>query len=140
MTTGESDAYVVPEGCRRGVELRLAPFATAAGATEAIEEAVIEIDARSARPVVALLGEQAVERRDRDGSVAVRVGVSDEEAFISFGLGLGDAAAEVVSPASLRKVVIDGLRRWQAIGEPVAARWATAPPVRAALRRHPAFF
>jgi predicted DNA-binding transcriptional regulator YafY len=120
VQSGAGEAYVIPPGFDAGSELRLAPFATTAGAAEAIEEAVVEIDARSARPVVALLGEQAVDRRDRDGSVAVRVGVSDEEAFISFVLGLGDAA-EVVSPAPLRQLVIDRLRRAVAASEGVVA-------------------
>jgi predicted DNA-binding transcriptional regulator YafY len=120
VVTGELGEYAIPDGFDAGSELRLAPFATAAGASEAIGEAVVEIDARAARPVIALLGAQAVDRRDRDGSVAVRVGVSDEEAFISFVIGLGDAA-EVVAPPALRQMVIDRLREAAGLGEGVAA-------------------
>jgi len=118
VTAGEPGGYVIPAGFDAVAELRLAPFADPSSDPEA-SVAVLEVDARSARAVVGLLGDKAVTRRDPDGSVEVRVAVFDEEAFVSFVLGLGDSAM-LISPESLRETLLGRLE--DAVAENGASR------------------
>jgi predicted DNA-binding transcriptional regulator YafY len=75
---------------------------------EGLTEAIVEIDRRHAASVTGLAGRAAIVRRGSDGSVTVKMPVSDENAFISFILGLGESAV-VVSPPSLRSAIIGRL-------------------------------
>jgi proteasome accessory factor B len=54
------------------------------------------------------VGEQAVAGRSDDGSVVVRMAVTNRAAFRSFVLGLLDSA-EVLGPPELRAEVVDWL-------------------------------
>jgi proteasome accessory factor B len=108
VTGGEPGHYTIPQSFDAKAELRLLPFTDPAHDDAAVT-AVLEVDVRAARAVVAMLGEGAVSRRDPDGSVEVRVAVFDEEAFVSFVLGLGDGA-ELISPEALRDRLVAQLQ------------------------------
>ena len=71
-------------------------------------EVVLDVDVREVRRVLNVVGQHVIRRRGDDGSLELSFVVGDEEAFISFVLGLGDAV-EVVAPAELRGRVIDRL-------------------------------
>lgn len=92
-----------------------APPAVAAGEPSPTTTVVLEVDVRELAYARALLGEAAVVGRGPDGSGSFRFEVADEEAFLSWVIGRGDAV-EVVEPAELRARVIDRLE--QLVGVP----------------------
>ena len=108
VTPGDPGGYVIPSGFDAVAELRLAPFADQVSDPDSTI-AVLEVDARSARAVIGLLGEKAVSRRDADGGVEVKVAVVDEAAFVSFVLGLGDSAV-LIAPDTLRATLVSRLQ------------------------------
>jgi predicted DNA-binding transcriptional regulator YafY len=71
-------------------------------------EARVRVAAPHATWVVAEVGDQAVESRDDDGSVVLRMAVTNRAAFRSFVLGLLDAA-EVIGPPELRAEMVEWL-------------------------------
>src|SRR5262249_47193870 len=111
---GEPGAYDLPQGFRAEDELRLAPFvprattsdtATPAGPTEV----TIDVDVREAWHALGLVGAHSRIDGASEGSIRLRFAVADEEAFLSWILGLGDAVV-VIEPASMRSLVIEHLR------------------------------
>lgn len=78
------------------------------GATDAIPQARVVIDAGRAREVVAELGEDRVLARLPDGSVEVEVPYANLAAFRSWLLGFLDQA-EVLAPEELRAHVVEWL-------------------------------
>jgi proteasome accessory factor B len=109
---GEPESYALPEHDEAARSLRVAPWVAPAAesADASATGVVIEVDVRELRSVVAVVGEEAVEHRARDGSARLRFAVGDEEGFVGFVLGLGDAI-EVISPEPLRAQVIAALER-----------------------------
>jgi proteasome accessory factor B len=76
---------------------------------EVAVQAVVLVRPPQAGWVTAELGEEAVAERREDGSVVVRMAVTNREAFRSFVLGLLDAA-EVLEPPELRADMIAWLK------------------------------
>jgi len=118
---GDPGSYVPPPGFDVAGELHLAPWGRTAGpgAGEGpresgegagAREVVVEVDIREARGAIALAGAASLERRDEDGSVRLRFRVGDEDAFVAWVLGCGDAV-EVVGPPDLRDAVVRSLER-----------------------------
>jgi proteasome accessory factor B len=68
-------------------------------------EVVVDVDHREARAALDLAGPGAEEPRPEGHGVRLRFAVGDEEAFVSWLVGLGDAAV-LVSPATLRQRVV----------------------------------
>ena len=115
---GDPGAYEPPPDFDAAAELRFAPWAPGpAGAGDArgvdgsgdAAEVLVDVDVREARSAIALAGDAAVVRRDPDGSVRLRFRVGDEEAFVSWVVGNGDAV-ELVEPTRLRSLVVERLR------------------------------
>ncbi len=75
------------------------------------------VDASATAAVIEMVGRDVVFARDDDGRARVSFPIADEEAVISWILGLG-AAAEVLSPASIREEVIARLSSYLAEGPP----------------------
>lgn len=94
-----------------GAEVRRALPAEAweIGEGERIDAEVLVDDVAAGR-VVRELGEDRVVARRRDGSVVVRIAVTNRPAFRSWLLGLLERA-EVLRPPELRAEVVDWLRR-----------------------------
>jgi proteasome accessory factor B len=84
------------------------------GAGEEIEVDIL-VDAVLSARVVAELGEPAVIEERADGSVVVRLTVTDEEALIRWVLELLDHA-EVIRPASVRAHLVERLEAFSAPG------------------------
>ncbi|MHB1710545.1 MAG: helix-turn-helix transcriptional regulator [Acidimicrobiales bacterium] len=74
------------------------------------EETEVEvlIDAADSGRVLTELGEEAVSERRKDGSVVVRLAVTDRPAFLTWVLGWLDHA-EVLAPAEMRAAVVERL-------------------------------
>jgi len=79
-----------------------------AGAGEVGDHVLVRVDAVEASRVVAEVGEHAVVDRATDGSVLLRLGVSNFALLRSWVLGLLDHA-EVVGPPPARRAVVDWL-------------------------------
>jgi predicted DNA-binding transcriptional regulator YafY len=75
---------------------------------ESTVEATIAVDRRQASAVTQFAGPGAVVERATDGSIVMVMPVGDEEAFLSFVLGLGESA-ELLGPPALRQAIIDRL-------------------------------
>jgi proteasome accessory factor B len=73
---------------------------------EEVTEAILEVDRRHAASVTDFAGGvAAVVARGDDGSVTVKMPVSDEGSFISFVLGLGESAV-ILAPPQLRAALV----------------------------------
>ena len=77
---------------------------------EDVVAARVLVDASQAAAVVDQVGEAAVKERRDDGGVVVELPVTNTAAFLSFVLGLLDAA-EVVGPPELRAEMVAWLGR-----------------------------
>jgi proteasome accessory factor B len=95
VTDGEPGAYTRPDDVDAGP-----PPAWRVGDDEEVEAELL-VDATQARWAVGALGEGAVVARHADGSVTLRMAVTNRDAFRSFVLGFLDHA-EVLGPPSLR--------------------------------------
>jgi predicted DNA-binding transcriptional regulator YafY len=95
---GPAGAFERPDGFEAASALRDEPWRF--GDEEPVEAFVL-VSATQAGWVEADLGGQAVAERRDDGSVVVKLAVTNREAFRSFVLGLLDHA-EVLAPAELR--------------------------------------
>jgi predicted DNA-binding transcriptional regulator YafY len=95
---GPGGAFERPDGFEPASALRDEPWRF--GDEEPVE-ALVLVSATQAGWVEADLGGQAVAERRDDGSVVVKLAVTNREAFRSFVLGLLDHA-EVLAPAELR--------------------------------------
>jgi predicted DNA-binding transcriptional regulator YafY len=84
-------------------------------------EALVRVVAPQAAWVVAEVGEQAVAGRGDDGSVVVRMAVTNRGAFRSFVVGLLDSA-EVLSPPELRAEVVGWLESMASPGSGVSPK------------------
>jgi proteasome accessory factor C len=105
---GEAGAYTVPPDLDLAQEIHLLPFSSLPGEQEELPIAELEVDARLAREVAAIVPTGAVEAWGEDGSARIRLSVGDLPAFVSFVAGLGDTAV-VHGPPEIRQAVIDRL-------------------------------
>ncbi len=105
---GRPGDYALPERDAAARSLRVAPWSRPEDGGPA-GEVVLDVDVRELRAVLAVVGDDAVTRRHDDGSARLRFAVGDEDGFVAFVLGLGDAV-EVVEPAGLRRRVVEALR------------------------------
>lgn len=106
VEAGPAGAFERPAGFDPSAALRDEPWRF--GDEEPVEAAVL-VRAGQASWVVAELGEQAVAERRDDGSLVVRMAVTNRGAFRSFVLGLLDQA-EVLGPTELRTDMVAWLR------------------------------
>ncbi len=89
--------------------LRFAPWAADSGETAAgVATVVLDVDVRELAYARAILGEQSLVARNPDGSGRFRVPVADEEAFVAWVVGRGEAV-EVLEPPEVRAAVIAAL-------------------------------
>ena len=104
---GTPGGYERPEGFDAANELRFVPFQPSRDGPVEPEwtEVEVAVDAREAAGVVALVGTAAVRDRADDGSVRLVFPVGDEEAFLLWVLGFGDAI-EVIGPPDMRRNVV----------------------------------
>lgn len=102
---GPGDAFDRPEGFDPSAALRDEPWRFG---DEQPVEALVLVDAAQAGWVASELGERAVAERRPDGSVVVKLAVTNREAFRSFVLGLLDQA-EVLAPDELRADIVGWL-------------------------------
>jgi len=104
---GTPGGYERPEGFDAANELRFVPFQPSRDGPVEPEwtEVEITVDAREAAGVVAAVGAAAVRDRADDGSVRLVFPVGDEEAFLLWVLGFGDAI-EVIGPPDMRRNVV----------------------------------
>jgi proteasome accessory factor B len=109
VVAGSSRSYEVPEGLDLRELVRFVPWQSGG---EDTTEVVVDVDAPEARAALDLAGAGAEEPRPVGAGpgVRLRVKVGDEEAFVSWLVGLGDAAV-LVSPERLRERVVDRLRQ-----------------------------
>jgi proteasome accessory factor B len=114
VEAGPAGAFERPEGFDPASALRDEPWRF--GDEEPVE-ALVAVSPTQAGWVEADLGAQAVAERHGDGSIVVRMAVTNREAFRSFVLGLLDHA-EVLSPPELRKDMVAWL---SALAGPTAA-------------------
>jgi proteasome accessory factor B len=104
VEAGPARSFEPPARIEPGAMLRDEPWRY--GDEEAVS-ARVAVDAAQAATVVGQVGEDAVVERRADGGVVVELPVTNTAAFLSFVLGLLDAA-EVVAPPELR----DEMRAW----------------------------
>ncbi len=102
-TLGEPGGFEPPPDCDLGAEINLLPFGGDPGDAQLVAE--VEIDPRLARQVASLVPGSAVVSWSDTGDVVLHLAVGDEDAFVSWVAGLGDAAV-VRSPAALREGVV----------------------------------
>jgi predicted DNA-binding transcriptional regulator YafY len=105
VDVGEAGGFEPPAGFDPSSALRDEPWRF--GDEEPVE-ALVRVTPPPAAWVVAEVGEQAVAGRADDGSVVVRMAVTNRAAFRSFVLGLLDSA-EVLGPPELRAEVVGWL-------------------------------
>ena len=103
---GDADSYEVPADF--DVRQAIGSFLSGPHSDDAT---VVElrVTARDAPDLIAVFGPGAVAGREDDGSYVLRVAAGDEDALVRYLLGFG-AAVEVVSPAPLRRRVVETLR------------------------------
>jgi proteasome accessory factor B len=106
-TVGPPGAFDAPPGFDPGAALPEDPKLI--GGDEAVE-AEVEVDGVQAAKVVMEQGEDAVVTTRDDGSIVVRLRVTNRPAFRSWLLGLRDHA-EVLGPPELRIDVVDWLEK-----------------------------
>jgi proteasome accessory factor B len=110
VTAGTPASYEVPEGLDLRELVRFVPWQSGG---EETTEVVVDVDAPEARAALDLAGAGAEEPRPAGAGgragVRLRFKVGDEDAFVSWLVGLGDAAV-LVSPEPLRARVVERLR------------------------------
>ena len=111
---GPQDSAELPDGFDVDAAFGREPWQFGAGEEVEVD---IGVDAALAGRVVAELGRPAVVEEHGDGSVVVRLTVTDEEALIRWVLELLDHA-EVISPSSVRAHVVERLETFVADGAP----------------------
>jgi proteasome accessory factor B len=104
---GPAGAFEPPARLEPGAVLRDEPWQYG---EEDVVAARVLVDASQAAAVVDQVGEDAVKERRDDGGVVLELPVTNTAAFLSFVLGLLDAA-EVVAPPELRAEMVDWLER-----------------------------
>ncbi len=106
-STGEPAAFDLPAGFDLRQEIRLLPWEAAADEA-GVPVATLVVDARLARQVTTQVGPDAVSAGE-GGGIMVRLPAGDEQAFVSWVVGLGDTAV-VLGPPQLRQAVVDRLQ------------------------------
>jgi len=119
-STGERASFDLPAGFDLRGEIRLLPWEVTSG-EDGVPIARLVVDARLARQVTTQVGTDAVVTGE-DGSITVSLPAGDEQAFVSWVVGLGDTAV-VTGPPRLRQAVV---RRLQELGAPPAPGAAPA--------------
>ncbi len=84
------------------------------------------VDPSATASVIEVIGQDVVLARDEEGRAKVVFPIADEEAVISWILGLG-SAAEVLAPVALRDQIIDRLRLLAAEAPPDASAFPEVP-------------
>ena len=112
VTLGDAGTATLPVGFDASLSSANEPWRFGDGDQIEVEVAV---DRAEAPRVVTELGDAAVVRRDDDGGVVVRMGVTDTEALVDWVLDLLHRA-EVLSPPEVRQAVIDRLEALVAAG------------------------
>ena len=100
---GEEDSFELPAGFDLSGEIRLLPWDTTA-AEAGVPIAHLEVDAHLARQVTTQVAAGAVVSAE-DGGISVTLPAGDENAFVSWVVGLGDTAV-VTGPPELRQAVV----------------------------------
>ncbi|HEY3239909.1 MAG TPA: WYL domain-containing protein [Acidimicrobiia bacterium] len=118
IDVGQAGGFEPPAGFDPSSALRDEPWRF--GDEEPVE-ALVRVTPPQAAWVVAEVGEQAVAGRGDDGSVVVRMAVTNRAAFRSFVLGLLEAA-EVLDPLELRSEVVGWLESMAGPGPGVPPR------------------
>jgi proteasome accessory factor C len=125
-TIGEADAYEPAIGGDLRDEIRLLPWDPAEADAD-VPVAELVVDARQARVVATQVPRSAIAAFDPDGSVRVRLPAGDEEAFVSWVVGLGDTAV-VQAPPELRAAVVRRLSLLATAASPSPDRQGGGPP------------
>lgn len=102
IAAGAEGAFEVPERLDLRALVRFVPWRSGEGEAT---EVVVDVDPREARAATDLVGAGAVEPRPAGPGVRLRFAVGDEEGFVRWLVGLGDAAV-IVSPTHLRERVV----------------------------------
>ncbi|MGO8874380.1 MAG: helix-turn-helix transcriptional regulator [Acidimicrobiales bacterium] len=123
---GEPAAFEPAASADLRDEIRLLPWSPADAVAD-VPVAQILVDARQARVVATQVPRAAIGGFEADGSVRVRLPAGDEEAFVSWAVGLGDTAV-VEAPPALRTAVV---RRLRALAGEAGAQAPTAMPATA---------
>ncbi|MDA8296642.1 MAG: WYL domain-containing protein [Actinomycetota bacterium] len=108
---GEPAAYERPVAAERGEAVRLAPWTGGPALEEggvAPLQVTLEVDVRELAYARGVFGEHALVERGADGSGRFVFPVADEDAFVAWVLGRGDAV-EVIEPPVLRERVAAAL-------------------------------
>jgi proteasome accessory factor B len=106
VTSGAEGSFDVPEHLDLRELVRFVPWRSGEGEAT---EVVVDVDPREARSARDLVGSAAAEPRPDGAGVRLRFAVGDEEGFVRWLVGLGDAAV-LVSPERLRERVVGRLR------------------------------
>jgi len=117
--------YEPPAGTDLRDEIRLLPWSATEAAAE-VPVAELVVDARQARIVATQVPSAAIAGWQSDGSVRVRLPAGDQEAFVSWAVGLGDTLV-VEGPPALRDAVIGRLRELAAPFVPLVQPPGTSP-------------
>lgn len=104
-TLGSPSSASVPDGFDTGGGFERGPWQFGVGEETDVD---VWVDGIEAGRVVAEVGERTVVDRREDGSVVVRLAVTDVEALVTWALGLLDHA-EVLGPPEVREAVVDRL-------------------------------
>jgi predicted DNA-binding transcriptional regulator YafY len=104
---GPPGTYEIPPGFSARDQLRAAPFGSGTDFATTLVE--IEVAPRSAASVIGIVGGEAVSRRADDGRVTLSFRVADEDAILSYLLGLGEDV-EVIAPAAMRARIMATLQ------------------------------
>lgn len=110
VSFGEAGSFERPADFEPGVHLPSEPWRLGEGGSVAAE---VQVDSLLAPTVAAELGEEALLERRGDGSVVVRLEVTNPAAFRSWVLGLLDHAV-VLGPEELRRELLQWLEAFSA--------------------------
>lgn len=134
VSVGPSDAFVRSSDAELAHELAFSLRAPSGDESESAEQPLVLellVDASATASVIEMVGSDVIFDRDATGRARVSFPIADEEAVISWILGLG-ASAEVVAPSSIRSAVIDRLETYLVERAPdIDGPWAPAVPQRA---------
>lgn len=117
VAAGTPGSFEVPDGVDLRELVRFVPWQSSG---EETTEVVVDVDAPEARAALDLAGPAAEEPRPAGdgagpGGVRLRFKVGDEDAFVSWLVGLGESAV-LVSPERLRDRVVERLQRLAGTG------------------------
>jgi len=112
LDAGPGEAYEIPADLDPGESLGDEPWRFG---DEEVVVARVLVDAPQAAGVLAQVGDDSLRETRPDGSMVVELAVTNEDAFLSFVLGLLDGA-EVLHPPDLRAAMVRRLRQLAGAG------------------------